>query len=191
MKVTNLFRPLSALLAVVLFLTVNVAASEQQMLQRGCGTPPPSAELVEAHTKAHKGPPRIRGRATAANSTAAQPNSTSPLAVKVYFHVVSTEDQKGFVNMSMIYKQVCPFPPSPPFPPPSTTPRSHKQQHESSRMKKSPKTKRMDRMTDGAPTPFSSPPSPTPTTPTPSSSSTAAPPSPPTTPGPPTPTTPP
>lgn len=114
MKVTNLFRPLSALLAVVLFLTVNVVASEQQMLQRGCGTPPPSAELVEAHTKAHKGPPRIRGRATAANSTAAQPNSTSPLAVKVYFHVVSTEDQKGFVNMSMIYKQVCPFPPSPP-----------------------------------------------------------------------------
>ncbi len=153
MKTSNLFRPLSALLAVVLFLTVNVVASEQQALQRGCGTPPPSAELVAAHSKAHKGPPRIRGRTTTANSTTAQPNSNSPLAVKVFFHVVSTEDQKGFVNMSMIYEQVCP--PSPPSLAPFQqlpSPRSPKPKtSRQARTQQRAQTNVFDRITDKTP----------------------------------------
>jgi len=114
MRASNLFRPLSALLTVFLFLTVNVAA-EQQIPQRVCGTGPPSPELYNAHMQLHKGTHRIRGRTATANTT----QNNSPIGVTVYFHIVSTQDQKNFVNKSMIYQQVCPsllFLPSHPFP---------------------------------------------------------------------------
>lgn len=126
MRASDLFRPLSALLAVVLFLTVNVAA-ERQIPHRGCGTGPPSSELYDAHKKLHQGSQASQDRTATANTTnttnTTPTQSNSPLPVKVYFHIVSTHDQAQYVTESMVYAQVRPsllpsLPPSLPFPSP-------------------------------------------------------------------------
>lgn len=64
----------------------------QEGVERTCGTPPPSAEILKVHKE-----------------MSLQPRTTprENIEVATYFHVVQSPERKTWVNRQMVAEQVC------------------------------------------------------------------------------------
>lgn len=72
--------------------TVMVRSVPQEGMKRTCGTPPPSAEVLDLYQEMSLQP---------------RHTPTESIAVDTYFHVVISPYKKSWVSSGMLTKQVC------------------------------------------------------------------------------------